>query len=449
MILQVGTSTPTSSTFPFPINIFLLRDFKDLVNGFVSGTEVGRKFKPRLYSYADFVLVKLYAMVKGWSTHCAAEYLNEYLSRRIERKECNDLKIFADGKRQRRLIPHQTDVDNFFSLLSERDVQFIFGNVLMSLDRKIKNSMIGGAKMHLIIDNTKYANYCSFKSLYDIGSNGLKGTKHCRMFQAYMLHGCDLSLFTEFQLLKKGEYRGKHIGPAVDWMQWNGFKISEALIDREFYRVMILRTLRHRGVCAVLPAKKFKQVQQELSNYLLNKRPITKPYLFSQAMNQYPMQSSIQVQLSLVGHDILTASDVKNEFWSGKITFDEAMKKLAGFLTTLIPWKNAKAFCSWLKRLYKKRWNIETKFRVVNAVHDSFRNHRAITQLAQLYMRGYIVNYWQACKKHAKRLNVRSAHRSLREFLRHFSYVIAKDFLQDRLNCVMIRLKNKKDVYFN
>jgi hypothetical protein len=449
MVLQKVTSIPTSSTFPFPINIFLLKDFKDLVEGFVSNTEIGKKFKPRLYSYADFVIVKLYAMIKGWSTHCAAEYLNQYASRRIEQHIGKDLKIFADKVRKRRIIPHQTDVDNFFSKLSEKDVQFIFRNALMALNRKIKNSKIGGARMHFIIDNTKYANYCSNLSAYDIGSNGLKGTKHCRMFQAYMLHGCGMSLFTEFQLLKKGEYRGKHIGAAVDWIKCNGFKISDALIDREFYRVMILRTLRYRGVRAVLPAKKFKQVQQELSNYLLNKRPITQPYLFSQSMNQYPLQGNIQVQLSLVGHNNLTADDVKNEFWSGKITFDEAMNNLAGFLTTLIPWKNTEAFCSWLKRLYKKRWNIETDFREVNAVHESYRNHSPITQLAQLYLRGYIVNYWQACKKEAKRLNIRSASSSLREFLRHFSYIIAKDFIQDRLNHVIIELRNKKEVYFN
>lgn len=355
MDLRNGTSILHSSAFPFPINFFDFRDFKVLVEGLVAGAGIGKRFKPRLYSYADFVLVKMYAMIKGMSTHNAAEYLNAYLSRKIERQFCQQIKSFSDGIRKRRLVPHQTDVDKFFSLLSEKEVQYIFGNALAELNRRIKKSRIGGSKLHFIVDNTKYPYYGSDRTLYEVGANGLPGTRRCRMFQAYLLHGCGMSLFTEFQPIQRGVYRGKDIGPAVDWLHWNGFRISNALIDREFYRVMILRSLKKRGIGAVLPAKKFIQVQAEFMNYLLNRRPISNPYLFSQSTHQYPNQSSVMVQLSLVGHDDLTAEEIKQDLWAGKITLGEAMQKLAGFFTTIVPWKNSKAFCSWLKRLYKIR----------------------------------------------------------------------------------------------
>jgi hypothetical protein len=391
----------------------------------------------------------MYATIKAMSIHCAAEYLNMYLCRKIERRFCRQLKLFADGIRKRRLVPHQTDVDNFFSMLSEDEVQYIFGNVLMELNRRIKNSKIGGAKLHFIVDNTKFPYYGPDRTSHEVGSNGLKGTRYCRMFQAFLLNGCGMSLYTEFQPIEKGVYRGKCIGPALDWVQWNGFKISNSLIDREFYRVAIIRCFRRRKVGVVLPAKKFQQVETEFRKYLFNMRPISDNYIFSQSMHQYPNQMSVNVQLSLVGHEDLTAQEIKNDLWAGKINLLEAMKKMAGFFTTIVPWKNANAFCSWLKRVYKIRWNIETAFRIVNLVHESFRNHSWKNQLAQLYIRGYIYNYWQVTKKEAQSQKLSAALRSLREFLRNFSYVFAREFTRYRFDHVISQIKNKMEVYFN
>jgi hypothetical protein len=62
---------------PIPKSIFLLNDFKLLVERSVHLTEIGKRFKPRLYEHSDFIISKLFAISKGWSTHDAAEYLNK------------------------------------------------------------------------------------------------------------------------------------------------------------------------------------------------------------------------------------------------------------------------------------------------------------------------------------------------------------------------------------
>jgi hypothetical protein len=75
------------------------------------------------------------------------------------------------------------------------------------------------------------------------------------------------------------------------------------------------------------------------------------------------------------------------------------MHELAGFFTTLHPRHNLARWSRWLSHTYKKRWFIETGFRMLNSIHESFRNHTPMAQLAQLYLRAYIFNSWQFFRK--------------------------------------------------
>ncbi|MHA1775905.1 MAG: hypothetical protein DRO88_11845 [Promethearchaeia archaeon] len=88
-----------------------------------------------------------------------SDYLNKLLSEHYQRKFNLKLKKFSDGVRKRRLVPHQTDVDKFFRRLSEKDIHFIFGNILNRLNQEIRRWTIRGSKMRLLVDNTKYPSY--------------------------------------------------------------------------------------------------------------------------------------------------------------------------------------------------------------------------------------------------------------------------------------------------
>ncbi|MCF2141241.1 MAG: hypothetical protein K9W44_14370 [Candidatus Lokiarchaeota archaeon] len=53
-----------SSIIPiFPQDLFFSGEFKSYIEGLGSQTGIAKIFKPRLYTYSDFILVKLYAMV--------------------------------------------------------------------------------------------------------------------------------------------------------------------------------------------------------------------------------------------------------------------------------------------------------------------------------------------------------------------------------------------------
>ncbi|MCF2140204.1 MAG: hypothetical protein K9W44_09150 [Candidatus Lokiarchaeota archaeon] len=79
------TTIPQSSLPPFPINLFLREEFKSYVNKLVGRSEIAQKFRPRLYTYCDFILVKLYALASKKSIEYASNYLNKNFLSTTER----------------------------------------------------------------------------------------------------------------------------------------------------------------------------------------------------------------------------------------------------------------------------------------------------------------------------------------------------------------------------
>src|SRR6056297_1693079 len=191
------------------------------------------------------------------------------------------------------------------------------------------------------------------------------------MIQGHVIHGYVMTLYTDFYLLEKGKYRSAALLPSVKWLKWNGFEISDACLDREFYRAKAIYDLKKEDVPVIIPAKKFKKVKGTMRDYLYKKKPIVTPYVFSQKTGTKPIRTKVNVKLALVGHDDQSAQEVRDQMYSHQLNFDGTIGQMAGFLTELDEWKNLVKFCRWLPRMYKKWWNIETGFKMLNLIHDS------------------------------------------------------------------------------
>jgi len=448
MLSVMGKSIPQSTLPLFPKEIFLLPEFKDCVNRLVGQLGIAQRFRPRLYTYADFVLVKIYAMVTKQSTAAGAESLNRHFQRHYREKFRLQVKPFSDMKRHRRLIPHQTDVDRFFGMLTENEVHFIFGNVLATLNQKIRKETIGGSKLHLLVDNTEYPYYGRLQPPFEVGTHRQPGTRKARLFQGMALQGSGMTLFSEFRVLRHGQYRAKHIGIGADWLKWQGFNISTVLMDREFYRAALVKELKSRGYPSLIPAKKYLRVRQDFLAFLHGKGPLVKQYFFSQTQGAKPWPSSVHVYLALVGHNGQSALEIRRAYQGGRLTIHEAMHQLAGFFTTLRPRKNHARWCRWLSRLYKKRWLQETGFRMLNEVHVSYRNHTPFTQLAQLYLRAIIYNNWQYVLKKSKASKVHRWRMSLCMYQQHLSTKIEEILARSVQQNVKYLQKKRREVYF-
>jgi len=134
------------------------------------------------------------------------------------------------------------------------------------------------------------------------------------------------------------------------------------LVDREFYRAALVHDLTAQGIPMLMPTKSTVDHPADDSIPAWNRgRGVWQRV--HPSFKQYPNQSAAFVRLVLIGHDDKASWEVREQYAQGTLSFDEAINKLAGFYTTLAPWKNQDAWARYLARLYKRRWSVETGFR--------------------------------------------------------------------------------------
>jgi len=424
------------------------QDFKPLVNRLIERIPLARRFRPRLYTYADYVLVKLYALLTKKSTDWASETLNKAFRNYFAEKYHLHLKQYADHSRHRRLIPHQTEVDKFFRRFTEKEVLSVFGNLLTALNRQAQSRYIGGTSMRLIVDNTEYGYYGKPTPPFDIGTTRMQGTKVCRMFQGHAIHGCGMTLFTDFKLLRKSVYRARDIPSTGKWLKFCGYNISYALMDREFYRAALIKDLKTDHIPVIIPAKKYRGVKRMITDFLLGVGPLVQQYHFAQSTSQYAWQKSVHVSLVVVGHKDLSAMEIRNRFRQHRLSFDEALRKLSAFFTTLPRWRNINRWTRFLTKAYKKRWNEETGFRELNVIHRQFRYRSPVVQLAELYLRALIYNGWQIWRKERKSAQFKNVDRSLDVFSERLTGMIEQEINSSVSYNIRSLQKSRRDRYF-
>ena len=391
----------------FSISTFLSQDFRNILDDLFIKSTSAKRYKPKLYKYSDFILVKLYALIRNISIDEASEFLNNTIKTNLIENGKFREKVFKDKIRKRRVIPHQTTVDKFFRRLSEKDVKNILGAANDALVSLIVKKIAPGRTWTGMVDNTKYPYYGVIDPLKHIQAPKLPGTKYAWFMQGVSIHSSGIHIYTDFHSLTKGVYRAKDVPMSFAWQKWCGIKLSKVEFDREFYRAALVQDLKKINLDSLFPTKNYPWVKYHIAQFLLNpKHNGVVGTIFSQSMNQYPHQKSVFVRLIIVGHDDKSAYKIREAFQLGKITFNEAYDQLAGFYTTLKPWKNIKAWVRYLAREYKRRWNIETGFKELNKIHWNFRTTKYELKLMDLYLRGLIYNSWQAWRLTKKRENV-------------------------------------------
>ena len=119
-----------------------------------------------------------------------------------------------------------------------------------------------------------------------------------------------------------------------------------------------------------------------------------------------------------------------------------------GFFTTIPEWSNDKSFCRFLTRTYKKRWNIETGFKMLNSIHESFRNRSAVKQLIQIYLRGIVYNSWQFWRKGVLKESITGSDGGLSLYLGYLTRYLWDYYLGTILDRLLSLPTNRMEVYF-
>lgn len=118
---------------------------------------------------------------------------------------------FTDNLRERRYIPHQTEIDKYFRRLIEKEVKILFGSILDRINEYIYRYIAKDRSWTIIADNTKYPYYGTIDSNKHMRAPYLPGTKYAWFFQGIFVISKDIHLFTDFHSLTKGVYRCKDI----------------------------------------------------------------------------------------------------------------------------------------------------------------------------------------------------------------------------------------------
>lgn len=413
----------------FPKELYLMDEFKDIVNGLFAKTKCAKRRRFYLYSAFHFIFVKLYALSEGISMHKAANELNDYIIANSKDSDLRFGKPYADGKRARRFVPHQTDVDLFFRELSESDVKLLFGGLLDCYVHKIVKEQVPGRSWLSMVDNTKEPYYGEPDPLKHIGADKLQGTKVAWFFQGISIHSQDIHLFTDFYSLTKGIYRAMDVPEAIAWQKWAKINPKGVVFDREFYRAKLVSELKSIGMPCLFPTKKYAWVQHQMENYLHGWGDFVVGNVFQQSFKQYPHQAAAVVRLVMIGTDSQAAWEVRQKYREGTYNFGKAMRNLKGFFTNYKPWKNKKSWARYLVKEYKRRWNIETGFAMLNKIHESLRERTHTVKLSTYYLRAFLYNWWQSWRLDRKNMGLYHRDYTLTDFKRFSTTEIRDSFL--------------------
>ena len=159
-------------------------------------------------------------------------------------------------------------------------------------------------------------------------------------------------------------------------------------------------------------------------------------------------KTSAMLNIVVVGHDDQSAWKVRNQFWHGKIGYDEALHQLSAFFTTLKPWKNERSWARWLTKTYKIRWNQETGFSSLNKIHRQFRYRNPVVQLAELYLRAIIHNGWQFYRNQSLKQGIHHRELTLYWYRVRTIEQLEREILHSSRYNVKYLQKGKRRLYF-
>ena len=242
---------------PLLSNQYMLSFFKKFCDEIKSRMWRLKKARNARYEKEDFLKVFFFAEIIGRSIHETSEILNEYFlgERRGRRKR------YADG-RNRRLIPHQTEVNKFLRLIGMKRVRNILRECLFHQLKEAVDLNVISKKVNILIDFTEHPYYGKRDDKMIKGTNRQKGTKKMRHYLAFSLLSQKTHLFAGLEQIAKGQSKIPLIIQFLDNLLSIGFELNYVIMDREFYRAALLDEIKRRGGNVLIPTKSYKTIKK-------------------------------------------------------------------------------------------------------------------------------------------------------------------------------------------
>jgi hypothetical protein len=367
--------------------------FKKFCDAVTSHTWWFKKAKNSKYGQEDFLKVFFFSEILGRSIHDSSELLNEYfLSKKKGRP-----RIFTDGRRKR-TMPHQTDVNKYLRRIGFKKAQKILRECL---DEQLLDALyqeLISKKVNVIIDFTEHPYYGKREDNMIKGTNRQKGTRKMRHYLCFSILSRGIHLYAGLKHVASGQSKIPFILKFLQHLLDLGFKLRFVLMDREFYRAELLDKIKAMGGEVIVPAKKYKQITQFLTEYLKGTHGRVRKYTFS-SKTAARCRFSQHVYVIIKAKNQFTLQGIKRDFKAGTISSEDARRCLFVIMTTQKPRSKMSSWASRTALFYRKRWLIETGFSDLNRINHRWKSNYDNVRYLDMLARMLLYNSWKMNRK--------------------------------------------------
>lgn len=343
-------------------------DYLNILETILQDFHLGTYKPNERYNDEDYKNLAIFLALYEYSADIGCDLLQELLEE--ENQEKIDENITAiksndeefENKKKARLVPNKT---TFLAKIRELSLQKIQELIYKSIKRAVKRfvtTVKPNTKILLAFDFTEEEYYGELNGEYINKGKTKNGTN---LFFKFLT--CNICMKGErftlgMQIWKKGNSKEKYIKKMIKKVLDLDFKIEAVLIDRGFYDHKLFKMLDKMGLKIITPAKIYKPVKKHILNYYRRKGKRIVPYQIG-SQNEY-----------FNGHLIIypkdkKISEIRREGRLHSLSENEIVKNFFVFFTNI----SVDRIDIWMRKYdkkipkyYKKRWGIETSYRVQN-----------------------------------------------------------------------------------
>ncbi|MHA2127285.1 MAG: transposase [Promethearchaeota archaeon] len=386
-------SVKTSGIRSLLSNHYMLAFFKKFCNAIISRTWRFKRAKNARYEDRDFLKVFFFSEILGRSIHDTSEMLNEYLLRSKKGRR----KSFADGRRKR-IIPHQTEVNKYLRKIRLNKARNILRICLDSQIMEALRFRLISKKVNVIIDFTEHPYYGQREDKMIKGTNRQKGTKKMRHYLGFSILSKNVHLYAGLEHVANGQSKIPIILEFLDHLLNLGLELSYVLMDREFYRAVLLHEIKAKNGNVLIPTKEYKKVREMIEAYIKGEGNRVRRYTFSSA-TEAKHRFFQHVYLIIKAKRSFTLQGVKRDYRIGKVSLDEARKRVFAIMTTEKPKGKTSSWASRTSLFYRRRWLIETGFSDLNRINRRWKSNHDNVRYLDMLARLLLYNSWKMNKK--------------------------------------------------
>ena len=355
---------------PQCINLQLLLDVLEIVR---STTEDTFPKKRSGYPYEVFIVYQAFVQLLQRSPEKTGEWLNEACKQAGHSFQKHETKEFSNGK-QGRYFPDQPALSRCLKQMDVLDCteafwnHVLFAHLVLLLRLKLITSDV-----ILIAD---YKEEKCKKNKNDPCCFGTKEgkTKHETLVFSVISNGLH-QVIANFKIYKRQD-KPPLFESVLNRLLVHGFNIKHALLDRGFYRKRILTMLFARKITVILPGRKCKQTKQMIEEYVKSKGGRYCKGFMKLSYIKGQGQSYFWFDILLVAKRKHRLYEIKRDYRKGELSLDEASRRVFPLIVLLANSNGISKLRgneSYIRDLYRQRWNIEIAFREMNKLGFSYR----------------------------------------------------------------------------